>query len=178
MALIKCNECGKEISDKATACPNCGCPTDDNEVAHALINKAINLYDNASTLDELEQASMIFNEITDKYPDSEVSSLALIKSIQAASRKQAVSDRLNKASNKNDIQTIMQETHKESMLNGIDNNTTSEQKTRSSESTTPGCLPVIGFLMIVAAVILMYIHPAGIVLIIPAMVLIGKYMLK
>lgn len=24
--LIRCNECGKEFSDKATACPNCGCP--------------------------------------------------------------------------------------------------------------------------------------------------------
>mgnify|MGYP000260335541 CR=1 FL=1 len=26
MALIKCKECGKEISDQAEACPNCGCP--------------------------------------------------------------------------------------------------------------------------------------------------------
>lgn len=26
MALIKCSECEKEISDKATSCPNCGCP--------------------------------------------------------------------------------------------------------------------------------------------------------
>ena len=26
MALIKCLECGKEISDKAAACPHCGCP--------------------------------------------------------------------------------------------------------------------------------------------------------
>lgn len=26
MALIKCPECGKEISDKASSCPNCGCP--------------------------------------------------------------------------------------------------------------------------------------------------------
>jgi hypothetical protein len=26
MALIKCPECSKEISDKASACPNCGCP--------------------------------------------------------------------------------------------------------------------------------------------------------
>lgn len=26
MALIKCPECGKEISDKATVCPNCGYP--------------------------------------------------------------------------------------------------------------------------------------------------------
>lgn len=26
MALIKCPECGKEISDKATTCPSCGCP--------------------------------------------------------------------------------------------------------------------------------------------------------
>ncbi len=27
MALIICPECGKEISDKAPSCPNCGCPT-------------------------------------------------------------------------------------------------------------------------------------------------------
>ena len=26
MALIKCPECKKEISNKATACPHCGCP--------------------------------------------------------------------------------------------------------------------------------------------------------
>lgn len=26
MALIKCLECSKEISDKATVCINCGCP--------------------------------------------------------------------------------------------------------------------------------------------------------
>lgn len=28
VALIICVECGKEFSDKATACPNCGCPTE------------------------------------------------------------------------------------------------------------------------------------------------------
>ena len=27
MALIKCSECGREISDKAPACVHCGCPT-------------------------------------------------------------------------------------------------------------------------------------------------------
>ena len=27
MALIKCSECGKEVSDKAKTCPNCGNPT-------------------------------------------------------------------------------------------------------------------------------------------------------
>ncbi len=26
MALISCPECGREISDRATACPHCGCP--------------------------------------------------------------------------------------------------------------------------------------------------------
>ena len=26
MALIKCEECGKEVSDKALQCPNCGVP--------------------------------------------------------------------------------------------------------------------------------------------------------
>lgn len=29
MSLIKCPECGKEISDKATSCPNCGFPIED-----------------------------------------------------------------------------------------------------------------------------------------------------
>lgn len=28
MSLIKCIECGKDFSDKASCCPNCGCPTD------------------------------------------------------------------------------------------------------------------------------------------------------
>ena len=27
MALINCSECKREISDKATSCPHCGCPT-------------------------------------------------------------------------------------------------------------------------------------------------------
>ena len=31
MALIKCPECGKEISNKAALCPNCGCPRDNFE---------------------------------------------------------------------------------------------------------------------------------------------------
>ena len=26
MAIINCNECGNEISDKAKNCPKCGCP--------------------------------------------------------------------------------------------------------------------------------------------------------
>jgi hypothetical protein len=28
MALIRCMECGREVSDKATTCPNCGAPVD------------------------------------------------------------------------------------------------------------------------------------------------------
>lgn len=33
MALIKCTECGKEFSDKASNCPNCGCPIEDVKAA-------------------------------------------------------------------------------------------------------------------------------------------------
>lgn len=32
MALIKCQECGKEISNKANACPNCGCPIEKEKI--------------------------------------------------------------------------------------------------------------------------------------------------
>lgn len=28
MALIKCNECGQMVSDKASNCPQCGAPID------------------------------------------------------------------------------------------------------------------------------------------------------
>ncbi len=28
MGLIKCTECGKDFSDRADSCPNCGCPTE------------------------------------------------------------------------------------------------------------------------------------------------------
>lgn len=28
MALIKCSECGADVSEKASACPKCGCPLD------------------------------------------------------------------------------------------------------------------------------------------------------
>lgn len=37
MALIKCPECGKEISDKASSCPNCGNRVKNNKV----VNKKI-----------------------------------------------------------------------------------------------------------------------------------------
>ena len=30
MALIKCSECGKDVSDKAVSCPHCGCPVSEN----------------------------------------------------------------------------------------------------------------------------------------------------
>lgn len=33
MALINCPECGKEISDKADSCPNCGCPVKVNNTS-------------------------------------------------------------------------------------------------------------------------------------------------
>ena len=29
MALIECTECGNKVSDRASACPNCGCPVSD-----------------------------------------------------------------------------------------------------------------------------------------------------
>lgn len=36
MALIKCPECSKDVSDKAPACPNCGAP-----IAAASVDKKV-----------------------------------------------------------------------------------------------------------------------------------------
>ena len=38
MALIKCSECGREISDKASSCPHCGCPVAGTE---ELVDKSV-----------------------------------------------------------------------------------------------------------------------------------------
>lgn len=60
MALIKCPECGKEISDKAECCPNCGCPSTEW------------LKNTEKTVDSLE----ILNEVIYKYPNTEKNRMA------------------------------------------------------------------------------------------------------
>lgn len=39
MALITCSECGKDFSDRAPSCPNCGCPTE--EISNEAIDREL-----------------------------------------------------------------------------------------------------------------------------------------
>ena len=48
--IITCTECGKEFSDKASSCPNCGCPTEE-------VLSEINKSNNSNTT----QISFLFN---------------------------------------------------------------------------------------------------------------------
>ena len=57
MALIKCEDCGKEFSDKASACPNCGCPyknkktEEEKEIIKSVINtKKVKAFENIWTI--------------------------------------------------------------------------------------------------------------------------------
>lgn len=59
MALIKCPECGKEISEKAAACPNCGCPSSEWK-------KTISKQTEGGTLLKYDIAKDIMNEFPDK----------------------------------------------------------------------------------------------------------------
>jgi len=45
MALVSCDECGKKISDQASACPHCGAPTEwgKNQIKKERRNKRGNL---------------------------------------------------------------------------------------------------------------------------------------
>ncbi len=52
MALIKCKECGKEISDKAVACPNCGYPLKHPVPNYADIKLGYDIYLNDTYYDE------------------------------------------------------------------------------------------------------------------------------
>lgn len=52
MALIKCPECGKKISDKATACIHCGCPIErgiiENDSSQIIVKENVELTDEST----------------------------------------------------------------------------------------------------------------------------------
>lgn len=52
MALIKCTECGKEVSDKAAVCPNCGFPISEMQK------------ENIQTFDDVFKANAIMGAIS------------------------------------------------------------------------------------------------------------------
>lgn len=43
MALIKCSECGNQVSDKATTCPHCGAPVEVTPVATAPADESVSV---------------------------------------------------------------------------------------------------------------------------------------
>ena len=59
MALIQCPECGQQISDKANACPNCGCPISNQQQGNTPING----------MRMLDFGNAIFDCFTKKYTD-------------------------------------------------------------------------------------------------------------
>lgn len=54
MALIKCVECGKEFSDKASACPNCACPRMESLIPSPELQKKV-----LDIVDRSEQKNML-----------------------------------------------------------------------------------------------------------------------
>ena len=61
MALIQCPECGNNISDKAVACPHCGCPSSEWKNTEQIIHL------NESDLKE-DSINRIIKEIVGRYP--------------------------------------------------------------------------------------------------------------
>ena len=55
MALIKCPECGREVSDKAPACPHCGAP-----ILSEFIEKKVKKYKTTKYLDIITVAISLF----------------------------------------------------------------------------------------------------------------------
>lgn len=60
MAMIKCSECRKEISDKAPACPNCGCPMED--IKNQIAEKEAKIAEELKTKEDEKRAKVIVAE--------------------------------------------------------------------------------------------------------------------
>lgn len=43
MALIKCPQCGKEITDHVSSCPHCGTPIGNKNTVNFVVNKLIGI---------------------------------------------------------------------------------------------------------------------------------------
>ena len=75
MALINCPECGKQVSNKAPACPDCGYPinttSQSNSTQEYSGKKLANLYERARKsleVDDLEHAAEYYKQILDENP--------------------------------------------------------------------------------------------------------------
>ncbi len=64
MSLINCPECGKTFSDKASACPNCGCPIEAiicaDEPKKAQVNNQKNIPYSLSVKEIIKRADVFF----------------------------------------------------------------------------------------------------------------------
>lgn len=69
MSLINCKECGKEISDQAQVCPNCGCPIEQKRVEQVDngFQKNNNFYQNQQ---QLQQPYPTYNNQTQFNPNN------------------------------------------------------------------------------------------------------------
>ena len=100
MALIKCSECGNEISDKATSCPHCGCPCTSNHIENNEVTPKKNIMQNT------------FVQVLIAIP---IGIIILIMMIFANSTPSstgvAITSNGTKAINDNDFEIIYEETH-------------------------------------------------------------------
>lgn len=78
MALIICSECGKEFSDKAPSCPNCGCPTIESLTPPDLADKV-----------ESKVEKPIFDVLYETYPDDREAAAKEFSRIKGCTMKQA-----------------------------------------------------------------------------------------
>ena len=71
MALIKCPECGKEISDKSSACIHCGYPITDTAKKQNTVS-SITSSDDGQKQSEVEKYVLLGDDlrIAEKYPDA------------------------------------------------------------------------------------------------------------
>ena len=80
MALIKCPECGKEISDRAKACPSCGFPIQVEEKSESTVGSSAGIIDSGIVSFSVNAPTIASADLPSRVQEAIASKSALIRS--------------------------------------------------------------------------------------------------
>ncbi len=156
MALIKCSECGKEISDKANNCIHCGCPIIQTEEKYKIILKGSpNRIATVKVLMDIKNNSLAEAKAeTDNPPKVLFNNLTLDEANEIVEKFKAINTDILLSPDNNEYNSTETETNTENNDIVAQPNTT--QSPSVPNQNNKGCGIALGILIIIILLIALF----------------------